>query len=249
MSSQKSFDARLGKFKNANTLIQSWADYNPTNQLIGKKPLNDFITEVEKANKGEENTKDTLDKARAARKPLCFVQKNPNPDCMQRRITRVYDYLKGELKEKHPTVLAIRTILRKMKPLYKGTESSKTFTIPKGNIPFSINEVIDQRKGKNTGKTTLHYHDSGDDNLITIEPGEEITIVSPSGIIIVTNRDMNKNGKLKLVVYSGKETEKSPSEKSFNSLTGQIDDMMERITKLVAEGFNYNPADPKILPN
>lgn len=117
-SSQLSFDARIGRFKDGNTLLQSWVDYTPTNTLIKKLAMSTFATDVETANALVGTTKTALDNARSTRAPLVFIDKETNPACLERRIQMIVNYLEGELGKNHPATKFVRGIRKKMRPKY-----------------------------------------------------------------------------------------------------------------------------------
>lgn len=89
---------------------------------------------------------------------------------------------------------------REIIDLGKRTFHLQDFVIPKGGS-ITIEGAVDQQKAKNTGNTILEYHDSAGDNLIALQPGEEVIIQSPSGKIIVTNRSATEDGKFRVNVF------------------------------------------------
>ncbi len=78
--SQGTFATRIGRYKNANTLIQIWADYNPSSAIIKKASNTDFIKNVEAANVNATAKKDPVDSKKAARALLCFTHHSPNAE-------------------------------------------------------------------------------------------------------------------------------------------------------------------------
>ena len=118
-TSQKSFEALIGRFKAGNTLLQGWVDYAPSNSLIQKAALAAFITEVEAANLLVATTKTALDNARAARAALVFIDKDRNPTCLERRLQTIVPYLSGEFGKNHPATKFVHSVRLKMRPNYK----------------------------------------------------------------------------------------------------------------------------------
>jgi len=97
MPSQGSFENRIGKFKNGNTLIQNWGDYDPGNPFITKAALTTHITDVEAANTDVVSKEQTVRQQQADRVLLCFTQYDDNkevgiinPNCAQERIIGVH---------------------------------------------------------------------------------------------------------------------------------------------------------------
>lgn len=79
----------------------------------------------------------------------------------------------------------------------------KEFIIPiSGSI--TIPNVVNQTIATNIGKTTITWMDSLSDEPLVIEVGDYITVNSPSGSIVVTNRSSVKKGKIKVKVYKVK---------------------------------------------
>ena len=90
---------------------------------------------------------------------------------------------------------------REIIDLGKRTFHEKEFEVKKGETNMLIENVVDQHKVKNTGHTVLSVRDSASDEPVAINPGEELLMNTPTGKIIVTNRDANKIGKITVVVY------------------------------------------------
>jgi hypothetical protein len=121
MASQQDYNTVLERFKNGNTLIQGWSDYNPGNALIFKPALNTFVTDVTNANKDVDDTLIDLGTARAARNPLVFEIKDTNPDCLESRIRGIVSYLRSEPDNNDFAVSAkrVNVILKQIRPNYE----------------------------------------------------------------------------------------------------------------------------------
>ena len=242
-------------------LIQSWADYSPGNALITKPGLTSFIAALDAANLLAETSKITVDDKRAARKALAFIDGITNPDCMERRITRVHSYLSGELGEKHPAVRAIHALINKIRPRSKGVTSTQVFIVPANGF-IAIPNTLNGTSAKNIGNTNLSWHEEATGQPgETFAPGQSTVPFAHDGTIVVKNLSSTTKGKVSLPVFTGKEVSRSNSEKSFASLTGHADEMIARINALggpAAAGpaaapaapappaFSYNPPDPKL---
>ena len=120
MSSQQSFEAVLNRFKNGNTLIQSWLDYNPGNPTITKAAIPVFITSVEGANLAVTTTEEAVGVVRTTRGLLVFEIKDTNPTCLETRVRGIKNYLSSDPDNAAFLTASkkVNTILKKMRPTY-----------------------------------------------------------------------------------------------------------------------------------
>jgi len=249
--SHGSYEDRIGKFRAGDALIQSWGDYDPTNPLITAAGSTAFIASVEGVNSSVVVRKNAVGKKQDARKELCFTLYDDNtgigitnPDCAEQRIVRVYSYMKGVLPENGTTLKAVDAVLNKIRPRYKGATSNKTYNVDAGKT-ITINIVVDGEPAKNTGSTMLSWQEVGStEPPVQFGPKEETIIKAPSGKVNIKNLSNTKRGRVRLVIESGKELTKSPSEKTFASLPGFLGEV-----NTLAEGIDpsvYNPPDPML---
>jgi len=68
--------------------------------------------------------------------------------------------------------------------------------------------VVDQHTAKNVGNTILAWRDSLNDEPRALEPGEEVKINTPTGILLVKNRSTEEDGKFRVQVYKKKSSKK-----------------------------------------
>ena len=250
--SQKSFEDRIGKYKAGDALIQSWADYTPSSALITKAANTAFITSVEGANLNVVTKKQTDDERKHTRLLLCFTQYDENsevgiinPDCAELRIIGVHSYLSGTLAKGSPTIASVKLLVDTIRPKRKGTVSDLTFTIPAGGTIF-INNCVSGELAKNTGTTNLDWNEVGGTNPVeTVNPGEETTIIAPSGNILVKNLSNRKAGKFRVAVKTGAAQTNSTMEKTFASIDGFMSETIALIGG-IGGGIVYNPPDPKL---
>jgi len=117
MSSQQSIESRIGRFKNANHLIQNWADYNPQNALITKAALSAFILDVETKNNEVTLTYVTLGNKQQERKKLFFFDKDfQNTHCFIDTLIQIVSYINSLNIEHGVAYEQARTILRTVTP-------------------------------------------------------------------------------------------------------------------------------------
>jgi hypothetical protein len=129
MSSQQSFETRLNRFKNGVTLIGGWLDYGTNNNKIKHVSLTAFITSVETANGNVDADETDLGNKQSARMALTYtLPEDANPNCLQRRIKGIRNYVKGE-ELSEGVVRALDKILKKIEPVYprkkEGEEEAK----------------------------------------------------------------------------------------------------------------------------
>lgn len=248
-NSHASFEDRIGKFKAGNVLVQSWGDYVPTNALITKAAYTAFIAAIETANDNVISDKTTVGDKQDDRKEFCFTLYDDNtgigitnPDCAEQRIIRVHSYLLGALPEGSSATDAVHTVLKKIRPNYEGDTKEKSFTIePEETI--TVSKVVSNEPATNTGNTTLEWREAGTENTwVSFGPDEETTIIAPSGKIEVNNLGDKNNGRIRLVVETGKTLIKSPSEKTFASIPGYLKDVIRLVSDI--DPTVYTPPDP-----
>ena len=252
MASQGSFEDRIGKYKSADVLLQSYADYNPPGNLITKAGNTAFIAQVDAANLLVVAKKQIVDDKKSARAPLCFTIYDTNadvgitnPDCAQERLVRVHSYLGILLGAKSPTVGTVADMIKAIRPVSRGATSQKSFTIPAGQS-IVVNNVVNNSLAFNTGNVNLDWNEvNGTNPPETVNPGEETTILAQSGTILIKNDSNLKAGKIKLFVKTGKAETNSASEKKFTV----IDDFLSQVLQLIAGiggGLVYSPPDPQL---
>jgi hypothetical protein len=118
-TSQRTFDARLGRFKEGNNVIQPLVGYSPSNNLLKKATLNTYITDVEAANTTVTLAEQVLGNKQTARHRLVFTIGDTNPTCLEERIVSIYNYIKGELGETDSATRKVHSIVKKIRPQYK----------------------------------------------------------------------------------------------------------------------------------
>jgi hypothetical protein len=118
-TSQRTFDARIGRFKEGNNIIQPLAGYNPSNNLLKKLTINTYVTDVEAANTTVTLAEQLLINKQTARHLLVFTIGVTNPTCLEERINQIYTYLKGELGKTDASTRKVYSIVQKIKPRYK----------------------------------------------------------------------------------------------------------------------------------
>ncbi len=250
--SHGSYEDRLGKFRAGDTLINNWGDYDPTNPLITAAGSTAFIASVEAVNNSVTVRKNAMGKRQDARKELCFTLYDTNvmvgilnPDCAEERIVRVYSYLKGVLPENGTTLKAVDGVLKKIRPRYKGATSNKAYNVDAGRT-ITCNIVVSGEPAKNTGSTMLSWQEVGSiEPPVQFKPKEETVITAPSGKVNITNLSNTKRGRVRLVIETDKTLSKSPSEKTFASIAGFLEEVIT-LVEGIADPPGYDPPDAKL---
>ena len=252
MPSNGTFEDRVGKYKAGDALLQSWADYNPSHPLITKAANTAFIVGVDAANLTVTQKKQIIAERKETRSLLCFTEYDDNqeigiinPDCAEQRMVRVLSYLTGTLPDNSPTIGLVNANVKKIRPNYKGATSTANFSIPaRQNIV--VNNVVTGSLAFNIGNVSLDWNEVGGTNPPeTVNPGEETTIIAPSGNILIKNDSNLKAGKIKLTVKTGKGQANSPMEKTFASVGDYLTEVITYIQG-IGGGIVYNPPDPKL---
>jgi len=249
MASQGSFEDRIGKFTAGNTLVQSWGDYDPANPLITKAACNTFIGVVEAANTDVVAKKNALGDARNARKTLCFTQYDDNeeigilnPNCAEERIVRVHSYLVNLLPKDSAITAAVKEVLKKIRPSYKGSTANKSYSLDAGE-ELVINNVVSGEPAKNTGTTDISMQDpESSDPPVVVAPGQEAIATTNSGRLLVKNLSSVKRGRIRLAVKTDKTVTRSPMEKTFASIPGFLDEVITSCSNM-PPGVDYDPPD------
>lgn len=244
MASNASFETRINRFRNGDSLIQANAAYVSTNALASKATNTAFIGAVDVANANVITTFNTLNNQIATRKTISFVlPQNTNPDCIERRIEAVAKYLLAELGDTNSQAKVAKAIMKKIRPRYDGATAQKTFNLKAGES-IIINNCVSGELGFNTGTTNLDWNEVGGPNPPeTVNPGEETTILAPSGTILVKNDSKIKAGKIKITVKTDFEISISQSEKTFAALDGHLSAILTCIAG-IGGGFAYAPPNP-----
>lgn len=168
MAVQQSFDAILQRFKNGNTLVQAWADYNPGNATITKAALMTFITSVDAANTAVTESETDLGTARGVRNPLVFEKRDTNPTCMETRMRAIVSYLSSDPDNNAFTTSSKKAaaILKKIRPAYAKKEPGAPFGAGKSPMERSFASAVGHGKAFITIITKLGVaYNPADPNL------------------------------------------------------------------------------------
>jgi hypothetical protein len=125
--SQRSFETLINRFDNGLTLINGWADYDPTNPKIKKPALIAKVADIRTANALVETTKIILGNKQSARLLKTFTvyetagergtRSVVNVDCLEECILGIRDNLKSEELDV-ASLKAVEKIINKMRPVY-----------------------------------------------------------------------------------------------------------------------------------
>jgi len=244
MSSQQTFETRVERYNNGNTIIQAVGAYAPINPLITKAANNTFITTVNTANTNTNLALNNLTTLLNSRQFLCFPIKDTNPNCIQRRITGVLNYLKVEVGMKNGNVVKVAAILKKIRPS-GGATAEKVFAI-KAGATILVSNVVNGSEAKNIADTNLQWSEAGGTNPpVVFTPGEEVIVTALSGNVLIKNNTNTKGGKVRLMLNTAAAVKQSKSERTFTALIQFLTDTISAINAIGA-GFVYSPVDPTL---
>lgn len=157
MPSMGSFDIVIQRFKNGNTLVQAWGDYNPGNTSITKVNLTSFITSVDTANEDVTDTETDLSASRGVRNPLVFEIEDTNPTCLETRIRGIVKYLQSDPDNNSFATSAkkVNAILKKIRPSYPKKDPAAPRGSGKSPMEKSFSSAVGQGKAVITIITKL----------------------------------------------------------------------------------------------
>lgn len=243
--SQHSFETRIERYTNGNTIVQAIAAYNPVNPLITKAANTAYIASVNGANNSVTVSLGSLGTLINTRQFLCFPIKDTNPNCIERRIANSFNYLKTEVGLDNGYVVIVGGILKKIRPRGQGATSTKSFTLAAGES-IVVNNVVNGSDATNTGNTNIEWNEVGGSNPpAPILPGETETITAPSGTVLFKNFSNLKAGKIKLTINTSASLTNSKSERTFTALIQFLNEMITAINS-IGGGFVYSPIDPTL---
>ena len=250
-NSTASYADRIGKFKNGNTLIQGWGDYDPGNPLITKAALTAFIGEVEAANTDVVSKEEDMGQEQDDRALLCFTLYDDsdeagiiNPDCAQQRIIGVHSYLESLFPDGSKKIDIVERIIRRIRPRYPSARKAKSFKmLPEEEI--TVNKVVDGGKASNTLNTTIGWREADIGTAFTeVPPKTDFTTPTASGTIEVKNFGTTTNGQVRLTVISEETLNTSPSERTFASIPGFLTEVITLVSKFTSS--QYDPPDSNL---
>ena len=249
--STASFEDRIGKFKAGNALLQSYPDYDPNNPLILKPVLTTFITTVDAANLDVITKELSIKKKQTVRSLLCFTRYDDNtgvgiinPNCAQERIIGVHSYLESIFPDGDKIIDLVKRTLDRIRPSYPRSIIQKSFKM-KPLAEITVNNVVDGGQASNTLNTTIGWREAGSGTPFTeVLKKTDFTTPTTSGSIEVKNLDTASNGQVRLTVRSEQTLGTSPSERTFASIPGFLNEVISMVGTL-APG-QYNPPDSNL---
>jgi len=251
MSSQGSYADRIGKFTNGNTLLQGWVDYDATNPLVTKPALTTFIGEVEAANNDVVNKEDDLGEAQEARSLLSFTIYDDNtgigiinPNCAEQRIIGVHSYLESIFPEGSKKITIVEGIIGRMRPRYPSAIVQRSFKM-KPEEEISVHNVVDGAEARNTLNTTIGWREAESGNpFLEVAPKTDFTTPTASGSLEIVNLGTENNGQVRLTVLSEETLNTSPSERTFASVPGFLNEVITLVDKF--DPSQYDPPDSNL---
>ena len=137
MSSQKSFQAILGKFTLGLEVLKGVARYNPTKDILKIAALENLKTDAETKNSNAVTTGNLLKGLRNNRSLIAFRTKESDVNCIENLIRNIASYLKAEIGSKNPAYSKVESILKRIAPPHDPKEEPKEGEEPKKTISSS----------------------------------------------------------------------------------------------------------------
>ncbi len=119
VSSQNSYETRIGRFQDMIAILQTFPVYQPTNSFITNEALKKFVADVLTKNT-EVITQDIfLKNKRDERRLLAFKEANgANLECVQACLDNIAHYVAGEFGTTNTSYKQIYSLKRRIKPTY-----------------------------------------------------------------------------------------------------------------------------------
>ena len=137
MSSQKSFQAMLGKFTAGLEVLKGILAFSPIKVNLQIVSLTELKTAAEAKNANAVKTGNALKGLRNNRRSISFRVKDGDVNCIENLIRNVASYLKAELGAKNPSYLKVDSIIKKIDPPNDPKEEPKEGEEPKRSISTS----------------------------------------------------------------------------------------------------------------
>lgn len=204
---QQTYDSILQRFKNGNTLIQAWGDYNPGNVNITKAALTAFIPTVDTANDNVTDTDTDLSSARGVRNPLVFEIEATNPTCLETRIRGIVSYLSSDPDNNAFATSAkkVNAILKKIRPSYPKKDPAAPRGAGKSPMEKSFASAVGQGRAVITVITKLLLtYVPADANLTVANMTTLVDLIeTENGNVQSALEDYGEANKARLKIYKG----------------------------------------------
>lgn len=131
MSSQMSYSAILGRFKDGLVILKRIPGYNPSKACLTISNLDSKSVDAEAKNAEAIRTGAILKGFRNERRFISFRSKEGDVNCIENLIRNIASYLKAELGAKHPSFNVVDSIIKKIAPPNDPKEEVKEGEEPK----------------------------------------------------------------------------------------------------------------------
>ena len=131
MSSQMSYSAILGRFKDGIVALKRIPGYNPSKPSLTITSLEAVSTDAEAKNADAVRTGALLKGLRNERRFISFRSKESDVNCIENLMKNIASYLKAELGAKHPSFNVVDSIIKKISPPNDPKEEVKEGEEPK----------------------------------------------------------------------------------------------------------------------
>ncbi len=116
MSSQRTFQAILGKFSAGLVILKNAIGYNPSKNILKLTSLEVQKTDTEAKNSAVLTAENIEQGLRKSRRHMAFKTKDSDENCIESRIKAIANYIKSEHDAKYPAYLQVTSIISKIQP-------------------------------------------------------------------------------------------------------------------------------------
>lgn len=212
-TSQYSFEARKMRFKNGESLIQSWMDYNSGNSKITKLNLASFVLDLDTKDTTVNSSLLSVANKQNERRLIVFTIEDTNPECLENRIVAISNYLNGDFPGS-AAAKAVAGIVKKIRPRYKKKEEGAPRGAGQSPSEKSFASIVGHGD-----KVIAHITSLG---ISYIPPDTNLTIVNMQALVDQV-RQLNKDVALRLNPYG-------EANRARKTLYDGPDGMKKRIT-------------------
>ncbi len=137
MSSQRTFQAILGKFSAGLDILKNVIGYNPSKNILKISSLEAQKADAEAKNSAVLSAETTEQDLRKSQRFMAFKSKDSDENCLENRIKAIANYIKAEHDAKYPAYLQVTSIISKIQPPSEKKAAPAEGEVPKKSISKS----------------------------------------------------------------------------------------------------------------
>ncbi len=208
MSSQQTFQSRLGKFSDGITVLTGLTGYSPTKPTLQLTMLQGIKTRAVQRNSDVVTLGNELKALRDERRLISFQKKDGDENCIENRMHAIANYIKSENNEKHPAYLTITSIISKLNPPPEKKDppaEGDTPKVPNSKSEKSFQSLVGFSNDVYTIITNLGTGYNPTNQYITLTGFKEITdrLVELNKNIVTSENSLSAAIKARADIYDG----------------------------------------------